>query len=253
MIVVIFYTRIPRSFCNRRHRLLRDESFEHVVVLGQSSTYVNEFSLQCANFYCAIARYSLHVPFCAAKIRNGGTCPGVLSSMRHSGNAGTAWLKIAAEFCATRSESYAKTHSALWFSRIWRAFCQSSERKNCALSSMPSRLSCELPAIPGCPDQYAIDGESHHGARNGRISDDRKLSAMSRNCTDSLRCSTRKASSASVGQSLSSPSRKIGKIDRKNAIQTALRDLIGSSKEGSANAKTRAKKYPQRACQIVRT
>src|SRR5437667_10589344 len=112
---------------------------------------------------------------------------------------------------------------------------------------MPSRLSCELPAIPGCPDQYAIDGESHHGARNGRISDDRKLSAMSRNCTDSLRCSTRIASSASLGQSLSSQSRAIGKMDRKNAIQTAPPDFTVSNKHGSANANTITKKYHQRA------
>src|SRR5207248_2631346 len=48
-------------------------------------------------------------------------------------------------------------------------------------------------------------------------------------------------------------SRAVRKIDRKNAIQTAPPDLIGSSKRGSANAKTITKKYPQRACQIVRT
>src|SRR5437763_7205351 len=50
MIVVIFHLRIPRSFWNRRHRLLRDESFEHPVVLGQSSTYVSEFWLPSAIF-----------------------------------------------------------------------------------------------------------------------------------------------------------------------------------------------------------
>jgi hypothetical protein len=33
MIIVIFYSRIPRFFWNRRYRLLRDESFEHRVVL----------------------------------------------------------------------------------------------------------------------------------------------------------------------------------------------------------------------------
>src|ERR1700747_1703006 len=113
---------------------------------------------------------------------------------------------------------------------------------------MPFRLSCELPAIPGCPDQYAIDGESHHGARKGWTSEDRKLSARSRNCTDSLRCITRSASCASFGPSVSSQSRKIGKIDRENAIQTAARDLISSSKLDSATAKTSTKKYPQRAC-----
>src|SRR6266508_2628105 len=97
-----------------------------------------------------------------------------------------------------------------------------------------------------------MDGESHHGARNARISDDCKLSARSRICTDSLRCSMRMANCASFGQSLSSQSRKIGKIDNTNAIQTAARDLIGSSKAGSASARINTKKYPQRACQIVR-
>src|SRR5437667_12862958 len=111
--IIFIWTRKPRFFSNRRHRLLRDESFEHPVVLGRSSTYVNEFSLQRAIFYCATVRYSLHVPFCAAKIRNGGTWPGVLSSTRHSGCAGAARLKIAAEFCATRSEFYPITH-AVW-------------------------------------------------------------------------------------------------------------------------------------------
>ena len=57
---------------------------------------------------------------------------------------------------------------------------------------------------------------------------------------------------ASFGQSLSSQSRNIGKIDKKNAIQTAVRDLIGPSKDGIARAKISTKKYPQRACQIVR-
>ena len=39
---------------------------------------------------------------------------------------------------------------------------------------------------------------------------------------------------------------------QENAIQTAARDLIGSSKRGSAKAKISMKKYPQRACQTVR-
>src|SRR6266480_2248080 len=160
---------------------------------------------------------------------------------------------MSAEFCATRSESYAKIHVTRWFSRICRAFRQSSERKNRALSAMPFKLSCELPAIPGCPDQYAIAGESHHGARNGRVSDDCKLSASSCSWADSLRRSTRRAISTSLGQSLSSQSRKIGKIDSTNAIQTAARNLIGSSNAGRARAKIKTKKYPQRACQIVRT
>jgi len=48
-----------------------------------------------------------------------------------------------------------------------------------------------------------------------------------------------------------SQSRRIGNIDNVKAIQTAARDLIGSSKAGSAIAKIRKKKYAQRACQIV--
>src|SRR5436190_21143509 len=48
--IIFIWTRKPRFFSNRRHRLLRDESFEHPVVLGQSSTYVNEFSLPSAIF-----------------------------------------------------------------------------------------------------------------------------------------------------------------------------------------------------------
>src|SRR4026209_2232120 len=75
---------------------------------------------------------------------------------------------------------------------------------------------------------------------------------MSRSWAGSLRCVTRSAHCVSFGQSFSSQSRKIGKIDRKNAIQTAARDLIGSSKRGSAKAKISMKKYPQRACQTVR-
>src|SRR5438876_8815307 len=159
---------------------------------------------------------------------------------------------MATEFCATRSESYAKTHAALWFCRIFLAFCKSSERKNRALSSIPFRLSCELPATPGCPDQQAIDGESHHGARNGCTSRDCKLSASSRNCADSFRRSKRAANCVSFCQSLSSQSRKIGKIDSTNAIQTAAGDLIGASKAGSASANINTKKYPHRACQIVK-
>src|SRR5437763_16744786 len=120
--IIFIWTRKPRFFSNRRHRLLRDESFEHPVVLGQSSTYVNEFSLQRAIFYCERVRYSLHVPFCAAKIRNGGTWPGVLLSSRDSGCGGIACFKIFAEFCARLSESYAKTHSASSICRIYRAF-----------------------------------------------------------------------------------------------------------------------------------
>src|SRR5437899_1271680 len=117
---------------------------------------------------------------------------------------------------------------------------------------MPSRLSCELPATPGCPDQYAISGESHHGARNECVSDDIRLSASSRNSIDSCRSSMRRAYSDSLGQIFSSQSRRIGKIDNTNATQTRARDLIGSSKPGSTIAKIDKKKYAQRACQIVR-
>src|SRR5947207_9545739 len=48
MIVVIFHIRIPRSFCNRRHRLLRDESFEHPVDCGstQGMSTNSRFSTQ---------------------------------------------------------------------------------------------------------------------------------------------------------------------------------------------------------------
>src|SRR5439155_9063692 len=97
----------------------------------------------------------------------------------------------------------------------------------------------------------AIEGESHHTARNGCTSRDRKSSASSRNCADSFRRSTRAANCVSFGQSRSSQSRKMGKIDNTNAIQTAARDLIGASKSGSATANINTKKYPQRACQMV--
>ena len=82
-------------------------------------------------------------------MRNGGAWLGVRSKTRQSGCKGRGSFRIAAEFCATRSESYAKTHATRRFSRISRAFCKSSERKNRALSSIPLRLSCELPATPG--------------------------------------------------------------------------------------------------------
>src|SRR5215471_6992646 len=109
---------------------------------------------------------------------------------------------------------------------------------------MPERPSCELPATAGCPDQYAIDGESHHGARNGCTSGDRKLSARSRICTDSMRRSIRPAICDSFGQSRASQSRKIGNIDNATAIQTAAPDLIGESNAGSTSAKITTKKYP---------
>src|SRR4029078_12439385 len=75
---------------------------------------------------------------------------------------------------------------------------------------------------------------------------------MSRSCADSLRCVTRSASCVSFGQSFSSQSHKIGNIDKTNAIQTAARGLIGTSKRGSAKAKISMKKDPQRACQTAR-
>src|ERR1700692_4015772 len=98
---------------------------------------------------------------------------------------------------------------------------------------MPSRLSCELPATPGWPDQYAISGERHPGARNECVSDDIRFSASSRNSIDSFRCSMRRAYSDSLGQIFWSQSCRIGKIDNINATQTSARDLIGSSKLGS--------------------
>ena len=57
---------------------------------------------------------------------------------------------------------------------------------------------------------------------------------------------------ASFGQSRSSQFRKIGNIDNTNAIQTAALDLIGASNAGTVSAKIKTKKYPQRACQMVR-
>jgi hypothetical protein len=32
--IIVIYTRVPRLFSDRRHRLLRDESFEHWVDCG---------------------------------------------------------------------------------------------------------------------------------------------------------------------------------------------------------------------------
>src|SRR5260370_17309848 len=97
-----------------------------------------------------------------------------------------------------------------------------------------------------------MEGESHQGARNGCTSGDRKLTARSRICADSIRRSTRLTNCASFGQSRSSQSRKIGNIDNTNAIQTAAPDLIGASNAGSASTKTKTKKYPHRTCQMVR-
>src|SRR5437764_4780412 len=116
---------------------------------------------------------------------------------------------------------------------------------------MPGRLSCELPAIPGCPDQYAIAGDSHQGARNACVSTDRRVPAISRNCTDSLRRSTRRAYSSSPGQSRASQSRNTGYNDNRNATHTAVRDLIGSSNAGRESANINTKKYAQRASQTV--
>ena len=107
---------------------------------------------------------------------------------------------------------------------------------------MPARLSCELPATPGWPDQYAIAGDNHHGARNGRSSADISSCASPRSSTASCRSCKRLAISTSLGQSFSSQSRKIGKIDNVTAIQTAGRDLIDSSKLGSAMTKIDKKK-----------
>src|SRR5438094_1654315 len=241
------------SLFDRRHWLLRDESSQHSPSIVTVADTVNGFSASSAIFYRSTAvRYSLPIPFCPEKTKNRGTWAGVLSSTKQSGRRGNAKPKIAEEFCATGSKSQVSTQVTLRFSRISRALRQSSQRKNRALSVIPDKLSCELPATPGCSDQYAIDGESHHGAKNGRFSDDCKLTARSRNRTDSFRCSIRRAYSASLGQSCMSQSRKIGKTDITKATQTAVRDLIGSSKSGSAIAKTETEKYAQRPCQIVR-
>src|SRR5260370_16929190 len=96
-----------------------------------------------------------------------------------------------------------------------------------------------------------MEGESHQGARNGCTSGDRKLTARSRICADSIRRSARTANCASFGQSRSSQSRKIGNIDNTNAIQTAALDLIGASNAGSASPKIKTKKYPHRASHMV--
>src|ERR1051326_3717506 len=92
-----------------------------------------------------------------------------------------------------------------------------------------------------------MEGESHHGARNGCTSCDRNLSARARNCIDSVRLSMRPANCVSFGQSLSSQSPKIGKSDSAKAIQTADGDLIRASKTGSAIANISPKKYAHRA------
>ena len=77
------------------------------------------------------------------------------------------------------------------FPELYALLANLLSQKSRALQS-PSGSPGELPATPGCTDQYAIVGQNHHGARNGRTSDDSKLIARSRNCTDSLRCSTRR-------------------------------------------------------------
>jgi len=87
------------------------------------------------------------------------------------------------------------------------------------------------------------------GARNGCTSGDRKLSASSRICADSIRFSTRLNNCSSFGQSRLSQSRKIGKIDKQTRSRLPRANLIGASKPGSARAKNQYKKYPQRACQ----
>src|SRR5439155_763302 len=137
---------------------------------------------------------------------------------KQMGRWGNAEPRRAAELHARRSKSYAITQDTRRSSRILRAVCQSSLRKKRALSSIPGKLSWELPATAGCLDQYPIEGESHHGARNARVSADWRVTARSRNCTDSFRRSMRRAYSASLGQTRASQSRKIGKSDNTNTI-----------------------------------
>src|SRR5256885_16366312 len=107
---------------------------------------------------------------------------------------------------------------------------------------MPSIASWELPATAGWPDQYASDGESHHGARNGFFSLERIDNASSRSSHDSLRRCMRAASSDSLGQIRASQNCAIGKIDIANAIHAAARELIEVSKVGSEIARINKKK-----------
>src|SRR5438093_998624 len=129
------------------------------------------------------------------------------------------------------------SHVTECFCSTCRAVSQSWLTKKRALSAIPGMLSCELPATPGWPDQYAIAGESHHCARNERLSDERKFTANSCNRTDSLRCSILRTYSDSLGQSCASQSRKIGKSDTMKIDHTRMRDRNNSSQPGKASAK----------------
>jgi hypothetical protein len=79
------------------------------------------------------------------------------------------------------------------------AFLVNLPSQKVACSAISFRLSWELPATPGCPDQYRNRRSKHHGATCGRTCADCKVIARSRNCTDSLRCSARSAYSISFG------------------------------------------------------
>src|SRR5437764_13628716 len=83
--IIFIWTRKPRFFSNRRHRLLRDESCEHPVVLGQSSTYVNEFSLPSAIF---IAKQCVTVCTFHSAQRKSGMAARGLGSYPIRGKAG---------------------------------------------------------------------------------------------------------------------------------------------------------------------
>ena len=105
---------------------------------------------------------------------------------------GTAKPRMAEESCATRSESYASTQTTRDFSEL-HAFLVN------LLSQEIARSATSLQALLGTASDIGFaqtntqsQVKNHHGARNGRTSDDSKLIARSRNCTDSLRCSTRR-------------------------------------------------------------
>src|SRR5438477_5956686 len=97
-----------------------------------------------------------------------------------------------------------------------------------------------------------MEGESHHGARNGETAADSRLRERSLNWIDSLRASIRRANSDSLGQMLSSHARRMGRIDKIKATEMAARDLISLNKSGEAMANIEIKKYAQRDCQVVR-
>src|SRR5689334_22490423 len=78
------------------------------------------------------------------------------------------------------------------------------------------------------------------------------VTANARRSRNSFCRSARAISSGSLGQIRASQNCNIGKIENPKANQTATRLLIGSNNAGNEIAKTERKKYPQRACQIVK-